>query len=84
MKGCQEYNPGSSEDTPYKDFEWLWDLDSIGIQEKYAFEKNVSFEDCKNSVYLPWKEHHKLLPHNYENSVARLSSQLKRLRRDTN
>ena len=30
-------------------------------------------------VYLPWKEHHKLLPDNYENSVARLSSH----RRDT-
>lgn len=33
-------------------------------------------------MHLPWKEHHKLLPDNYENSVARLSSQLKRLRRD--
>ena len=34
-------------------------------------------------MYLPWKEHHNLLPDNYENSVARLSSYLKRLRRDT-
>ena len=34
-------------------------------------------------MYLSWKEHHKLLPYNYENSVARLSSHLKRLRRDT-
>ena len=33
-------------------------------------------------MHLPWKEHHKLLPDNYENSAARLSSQLKQLRRD--
>ena len=39
-------------------------------------------EDGKYSVHLPWKEHHKLLPNNFENSVARLSSQLKRLRRE--
>jgi len=78
---------GSSEDTLYKDFERLWDLDSIGIWEKdtvhEAFKKNASFEDGKYSVYLPWNEHYKLLPDNYENSVARLSSQLERLRRDT-
>ena len=78
---------GNSDDTMYKDFEKLWDLDSIGIREKdtvhEAFEKNVSFEDGRCCVYLPWKEHHKLLPDHYENSVARLSSHLKRLRRDT-
>ena len=56
----------NSDDTMYKDFEKLWDLDSIGIREKNtvyeAFEKNVSFEDGRYCVYLPWKEHHKLLP----------------------
>ena len=31
-------------------------------------------------TYLVW--HHRLLPDNYENSVATLSSQLKQLRRD--
>jgi len=78
---------GSSDYTLYKDFERLWDLGSIGIREKdtvhEVLEKNVSFEDGKYSVYLPWNEHHKLLPVNYESSVARWSSQLKRLRRDT-
>ena len=34
-------------------------------------------------MYLTWKEHHKLLPDNYENNVAKLSSHLKWLRRDT-
>lgn len=46
-----------------------------------AYE-NLRFEDGKYSVYLPWKELHKLLPDNLGNCVARLSSQLKRLKRD--
>jgi len=75
-----------SNNTLYEYFKKPWDLDSIGIREKdtvhEAFEKNVSFQDGKYSVHLPWKAHHKFLPDNYENSVARLSSQLKRLRRD--
>ena len=33
-------------------------------------------------MHLPWKEHHKLLPDNFENSVAKLSSQLKRHSRE--
>ena len=47
-----------------------------------AFEKNLSFEDGKCLVHLPWKEQHGLLPDNFENCVARLSTQLKRLRKD--
>ena len=47
-----------------------------------AFEKNLSFQDGKYLVHLPWKEQHGLLPDNFENCVARLSSQLKRLRED--
>lgn len=58
----------------------------ISIREKdlvhEAFEKNVCFEDGRYSVPLPWKEHHQLLPDTFENSVARLSSQLRRLRKD--
>ena len=76
----------NNEDSLYKDFEKLWDLDSIGIRESdtvhEAFEKNISFANGKYSVHLPWKEHHKLLPDNYENSVARLGTQLNRLKRD--
>lgn len=75
-----------TEDTLQTDLQRLWDLDSVGIRDgdtvHEAFEKNLSFEDGKYSVHLPWKEHHKLLPDNFENSVARLSSQLKRLRRE--
>ena len=75
-----------SNDTLYEDFEKLWDLDSIGIREKdtvlEAFEKNVSFQRGRYSVLVPWKEHHKWLPDNYENNLGRLSSQLNQLRRD--
>ena len=43
----------------------LWDLDSVGIQDKdtvlEAFEKNLSFEDGKYLAHLPWKEQHGLL-----------------------
>ena len=75
-----------TEDTLQKDLQRLWDLDSVGIRDRdtvhEAFEKNLSFEDGRYSVHLPWKEHHQLLPDNFQNSVARLSSQLKRLRRE--
>ena len=30
---------------------------------------------------LPWREHHELLPDNYENCVVRLNSTVKRLRK---
>ena len=33
-------------------------------------------------MHLPWKEEHKLLPDNYEKSVAILSTKLNRLRKD--
>ena len=43
--------------TLYEDFDKLWDLDCIGIREKdtvlEAFEKNVSFQGGRYSVYLP-------------------------------
>ena len=74
------------DDTLQGNLDRLWDLDSVGIRDKdtvlEAFEKNLSFEDGKYLVHLPWKEQHGLLPDNFENCVARLSSQLKRLRKD--
>ena len=75
------------DDTLQGDLDRLWDLDSVGIRDKdtvlEAFEKNLSFEDGKYLVHLPWKEQHGLLPDNFENCVARLSTQLKRLRKDS-
>jgi len=75
-----------TEDTLRTDLQRLWDLDSVSIQYRdtahEALVKNLSFKDGNYSVHLPWKEHRMLLPDNFENSVARLSSQLKRLRRE--
>ena len=75
------------DDTLQGDLDRLWDLDSVGIRDKdtvlEAFEKNLSFEDGKYLVHLPWKEQHELLPDNFENCVARLSSQLKGLQRSS-
>ena len=75
-----------TEETLQKDLQQLWDLDSFGIRDQdtvhEAFEKNLTFKDGRYSLHLPWKEHHELLPDNFENCVARLSSQLKRLRRE--
>ena len=74
-----------SEETD-RDLHRLWDFDSVGIREKESvhesFERGVRMEDGRYSVQLPWKEHHKLLPDNYENSVVRLDSQLRRLGKD--
>ena len=38
--------------------------------------------DGRYEVSLPWKEHHPLLPDNYEVAVSRLNSVVKRLRRN--
>ena len=73
------------DDTLQGDLDRLWDLDSVGIRDKdtvlEAFEKNLSFEDGKYLVHLPWKEQHGLLPDNFENCVARLSRSLNVLER---
>ena len=66
--------------------EQLWDLESVGIREKDtvhgSFIKNISRDCDKYCVKLPVKEHHDLLPDNYNLSLTRLKSSLKRLRRD--
>ena len=63
----------------------LWDFDSLGIRERDSvhenFLKNVRYQDSRYIVSLPWKEHHKTLPLNYENSLMRLNSQLRRLKK---
>ena len=62
-----------------------WDFDSVGIRERASvqeeFEQNINFKDGRYFVNLPWREHHELLPDNYENCVARLNSTVKRLRK---
>lgn len=67
----------------------LWDLDSIGIREKATvhetFLENISFENGRYCVKLPLKEtslEGKPLPVNYDLSLARLNSVVRRLRKE--
>ena len=62
----------------------LWDLDSLGIKQSdevcEAFQDNISFDGERYSVKLPWKVGHDTLPTNYELSLSRMRSQVRRLR----
>ena len=64
----------------------LWDLDSIGIREPDKVHEHVlddiSFTGERYSVGLPWKIGHKPLPPNYNVSLLRLKSQVKKLRQN--
>ena len=64
----------------------LWDVEFIGIRKKEtvheSFLKNVTFKNGRYSVSLPLNERHELLPDNYELSLARLSTLVKRLRKE--
>ena len=66
--------------------EQLWDFESVGIREKDtvhgSFINNISKEGDKYCVRLPVKESHDLLPDNYNLSLSRMKSSLKRLRKD--
>ena len=67
-----------------KEVEKMWNLESIGICEGNAvyddFLDNVEFTGQRYSVKLPWKMGHKTLPSNYNLSLSRLKSQVKRLK----
>eukprot|EP00731_Ephydatia_muelleri_P001937 Em0001g1937a len=68
-----------------KKLQAFWDLDTMGIREGedciYSrFTKNISLQDGRYCVHLPWKEPHPLLPDNYELSKGRLFNLLRRLR----
>ena len=68
---------------PVKQF---WELESIGVlpNEGTVHDKFLdSIHQVKGryEVNLPWKEHHRLLPDNYEVAVSRLNSVLKRLKK---
>ena len=65
---------------------WLWDLESIGIRDKEtvheAFLENISFTNGQYCVKLPLKEKRDLLPDNYDLSLSRLNSLIRRLRKE--
>ena len=64
----------------------VWDLDSIGIRDKETvhdkFLENISFANGRYCVTLPLKEKRDPLPDNYELSLVRLNSLVRRLRKE--
>ena len=64
----------------------MWDLETIGvIQSKEThddFVENIEFNGSRYSVKLPWRDGHENLPSNYELSLARLKSQVRKLRKE--
>ena len=64
----------------------LWNLDSTGIRDKetvhYKFLENISFVNGRYCVTLPLKEKRDPLPDNYELSLVRLNSLVRRLRKE--
>ena len=64
----------------------LWDLDSLGIRPNddvhEALIDDIVFTGERYSVSLPWKAGCGPLPLNYNNCVARLKSQVRKLKQD--
>ena len=65
----------------------FWDLESIGIidDEKQVFDQfrdHISFMGDRYEVSLPWKDPLRDIPSNYNLSLKRLTSLLKRLKQD--
>eukprot|EP00794_Sanderia_malayensis_P013531 gene13531-biopygen10799 len=64
----------------------LWDLDSLGIREQNEVHQslvdNIEFTGERYRVGLPWKVGHSGLPTNYDISLMRLKSQLRKLKKD--
>ena len=69
------------------DLNKLWDFDSLGIREKdfvqERLEQNMRTLTLKmvDTLHgnLSWREHHELLPRNYENCVVKLNSTVKQV-----
>ena len=65
----------------------FWSLKSLGIIDKETVEErllqNVSIEDGRYEVKLPWKDQHPLLYDNFVLAKTRLESLLKRLRQNS-
>ena len=66
----------------------LWSFEALGINEKdkvhEEFLDSIRFTESRYFVKLPWKEAHDKLPDNHANSLCRMKSQLKRLRKEPN
>ena len=65
----------------------FWELESLGISEEEKtlydeFASNITFQDGRYKVSLPWKEFHEPLADNYLLSERRLRGLIQRLKHD--
>ena len=64
----------------------MWDLETMGVVESKEmhdeFVENIEFTGSRYSVKLPWRDGHENLPSNYQLSLARLKSQVRKLQKE--
>ena len=75
-----------SDDLLVEQVKQFWELESIGVLPNEGtvhdkFLDSIHQVEGRYEVNLPWKEHHRLLPDNYEVAISRLNSVLKRLKK---
>ncbi|RUA05998.1 MAG: hypothetical protein DSY43_03210 [Gammaproteobacteria bacterium] len=71
-----------------EDFHRFWDLETVGVKEEQSeacesFSDSINFTGNRYSVKLPWKVGHPELPDNYNISLRRLKSQVRRLEKES-
>ena len=75
-----------SDDLLVEQVKQFWELESIRVLPNEGtvhdkFLDSIHQVEGRYEVNLPWKEHHRLLPDNYEVAISRLNSVLKRLKK---
>ena len=76
----------SNDDSLVEQVKQFWERESIGVLPNEGtvhdkFLENIHQVEGRYTVNLPWREHHRLLPDNYEVAINRLNSVLKRLKK---
>ena len=84
---CSTQHSNPSEAAIESNLKRFWELESLGINpvEQSVYEKflsTVTHRDGRYEVHLPWKYSQVTIPDNYQLSLKRLESLLKRLRED--
>ena len=76
-----------SPDSLDRNVQRLWDLETLGVtacdRVNEEFMESIFFNGARYSVKLPWKEGHGSLPSNYELSLSRMKSQIRKLRKES-
>ena len=64
----------------------LWDLETVGIKEENPVYESlideISFNEERCKVKLPWKEKDLKIPSSYNIAIERLKGQFRKLKRD--